>query len=638
MSDGQLPPLLHAGQQAPQMPQAGFAPQQQAQPTGMRGRPMNDPEMQIVKVERTQEIRRLEALLPKQAVDSKVQIFKLKDGEDRPSASAKPKITLLATDLEKGVQEGSDSESLIEERIKERYSEGRFFCKVVDRLGKMVGAFPPWMVDLNNEEDGDEEEDPEDEDLKGDPNGDPPPGPMMGGINPMTGQPWAYSGYPPPMPPPPPPQAMDARTFMDVARETRDESDKKTTDLMGIFAQMSQQSTTMLMAMQENARREDARREEREEKRRTERNQLLLSLLPTLLPIVKDFIQPKKTEGMSPELQLLISTLQSKDQTGGMKDMMSFMIEASKAQAGLQASAAQSAMATQAELSAMMTKNLVEQLKTTMELKAGGGERSEGGMMDTIGKLAGPLLASMAAAQQQQPPAPAFIPAQPAPAPEPVQPALAHTPQPAAPVVKAPAPPAKPQPAPTPAKPEPTDAARIGACLRTIQAMDVGKVPAAQRWDALRWCSDNMPESLRQAIRIDSEEQVMSLGMTAVVNDPALLAWISNTESVSFLRVALADIRRLLLGTLDAERASSAVKEQEAWVNRKAPAVEVPPAAPAVEVPTAPVAPAAEAPVSVVPVEEVTVVGPPAPPVDEGKVHEPEVAAPRGKRQPPKAK
>jgi hypothetical protein len=585
-----------------------------------------DPEAQQAKVERTAEIRRLESLLPRQAVDSKVLIYRLREGEDRPALNAKPRITLLASELEQAQADGADAGSVIESRITEKYDSGRFLCRVVDRKGAAVPAFSPWIVDLDDAADDGEDDG---DDAGGDDGGDeaPPVGnhgrggqipgyaPAPQGINPMTGLPWEYAqtyqphgyaqGYQ--AAPPPPPQDFDRAPVVAAAKEAREDEARRSSELVTVMAQMQQQSTQMLLAMQQQAREEARQREEREEKRRAERTQTLLALAPTLLPILERFIAPKPQQtGLTPEMTILIETLKSRDNSSSMKDMMGFMFEAAKAQTSLQAQAAQTAIATQADLMGVVNKNMMEQLKNAWEVKGGesGGKDNGGGVMDTIVKLAPALMAGLAQGAAQAPAAPSFNPAPeaqalPAPAPAPVV-------TPAVPVQKVPAPAAPVAPvqkAPAPAKPAPSEDERILGCLNTIMQMEQGKVPAEQRWDALRWCLDTMPDSLKNAIRADSEGQVMSLGSNAVMRSAELLTWIGDEKHIGFLRACVSDMRLLLTATLDAHRAASAVTEMRDYLAQKgavqaAPApVAAPEAAPVAPEPAAPTPePVAEAP------------------------------------------
>ncbi len=586
----------------PPIPGANFPPQRppaypaqyptqnpSAQPVG---RPLADPEAQQAKVERSQERSRLNKALPKQAVDSKVHIYRLKGS--KPAAGARPVMTILVSQLETAQAEGTESDDFIKGKLEEKYSEGRFQCHVFDNKGKRVPDVQPWDVALGEDEDldddRDEEQDLDENDL--DPRG--------------RGNPFEQQQYPMPMfaPSPPPAPPMDPQNLASTLRAERTDEARRSGEMMSVVTAMLQatqgqsaqaaQSTaqmqanfqTQMMAMQAQARADADAREERESKRKAEFRQTLMTLLPMVLPMIQAWFAPKD-KGLDPATVMLLEMVKQKAPDADiLKSMSSLMGEMTKQQMQLQGAGAQAAVQMQAEASSMVFKNMMATMKEMMEARKGDGEEKEESTMEQIAKIASAVIPALQQNQAQAVPQPPQGGTPPAVESAQVQQQQAHVP-PAAPARQKRAAPrqppmgpsgpvrseAAPAPAPKEAKPVYTEQQKIAGGLTAIANLSLGAIPAENRLKALQWVTTMLPEKMIAAIKAGEKEQVIALGTAAVISDANLMKWFAEPNSVAFLEEALEDIRHYLNGTLTEAHAIAAVQKNIEFVAaRKRPA------------------------------------------------------------------
>lgn len=622
--DGQLPsipsptgsPTPPPPMGAAPAPHLGFTP---ALPgAGVRGRPSNDPDQQVAREVRANERRRIESLLPKAATDSKIRVFRLKEGQDRPAAHAKHALMVLMSELEEVKSEqGIDTSDYIREKLTEKYGdEGRFVCQAYDRDNRMLGI-PSWEINLDPNaqdddggepagDDGDEEErqqqaDEEErqqqaqqreEEIR----------------QAAQRQAAAVQEQKPP--------AAPATDMAQLAAIISAMNSNKGPDTAAIMAQMQQQSTQMFVAMLQQQTAAQQAAAERDEKRRSERNQTFMTLLPLLLPMLKDaFFAPKK-EGLDPATMILIETLKSQNAANPATSMISVMAEMAKAQSQLQSQAAAGAVEMQGQMTSMVMGQMMSTLKDAMNMKANlPAAEKEDSTMDMLAKVALPLIAGYAAQRQQAQAGPS--PEELAQQHEATTPPALPAPAPAAPA-PAPARPRPPAPAAPAAAPAPTDDERIYRCLETIMRLSNGAIPANQRWDALEWCSVNMPARMLAAIRTNREDDVLSMGSSAVASHADLLEWFSKDGSVDFLKAAITDIRLQALKQTTPDYVAKAVMLNQAFVDKHYPKpvkpAPAPKPAPVVEPPKPAPVPPAEAPAPTPPAPEAPPAAPPAEP------------------------
>jgi hypothetical protein len=634
--DGALPPI--PAQTPPQHPGGGFpsptGPSPAQRSGGLVGRPSNDEAQQEARVVRTQELRRLEAVLPKQATDSKIQITRISGGDGR-RISNRPVMTILISDLEEAVSgSGITSEEYITEQLRAKFNEGKFKCQVFDRAGKVVPGVQAFVLSLDEDDDGREDDGEEDEGEDGGYEDDPRGVPTFA--------------------PPPPPATFGGADYANQSRREREEERGRSNELLAIMMnaqQSNQQMMTMFMqqAQQQQAAQAEAARQAAEAAA-ARSSDMWKVLITAIAPIVGSMLQPKEStaeklllaqmsapKGMTPEMQVLLDIVKGKGDSA--PQMMAEMLK-------LQNTAASSAIETQAKLTASVIDSTLSRMK---ELQSDRGGNEGGGTLESIAKIAGPVIAAMMARGQGQQ-AEAFDPAQqqveqppalPAPAPEAPAPAPRRQRTPPPPAPEAPAAAAPPAPAPAPAVPaappaapvvEDTEDRRIQSCLLTVAQMSTGKVPPPARWDALRWCLNRMPPKMLEAIKASQDDEVLKLGTNAVLTEPRLIEWFTKPASEGFLREAISDMRLLALNQLTPEIAQKAIQKQAQWVAEQTGRISKPAEAPPAE---KPVEKPAEAPQAEKPAEQ------PAAPASDGpeEVVPPPEEKPKGRkrRTPPPA-
>lgn len=577
-----------------------------------------DEAQQQARALRAQEMKRLEALLPKQATDSKIVITRI-SGFDGRRVSHKPVMTILISDLEEAIQTtGVTSEEYIKDRLLEKFDKGKFRCQVLDRTGRPVAGIQPFVMSLDDDVESDDEEEPEDDDQDEDLLSPLPRTP--------SGAPMTPLPTPPMAPPPPPPPSFSGESFVSQIKKEKEEEKAKTMDFFAALttAQQSNQQM-MLMFMQQMQQQQQAMLEasrQAAEAAASRSAEMWKSIITVLGPVVANLLQPKESVAeklllaqmqqqrqLSPEMQLLIEQMKSQNNTAMFKEVLS-----------LQTSAATAAIETQAKLTSTIIDSALAKMQ---QLSVGGPEPREESTLETIAKIAAPVIAAYmskhAGGADQQALAQLHEPlrgddgddeaaldddvdddAAPADPTNPPPPRAAPAPAPQAP----PAPPVvvvaeTPPPPPPQAAADP--AAGIKGTVLTIVRMLTGDIPPSHRWRALAWCLDHLPPPVIQAIERGDEAQVLQLCAPAVAAEPMLLQAFADPAFEPFLRDAVADMQRLLKRQVTEAYAKEAVRKQAALVRARsakpadasvapdAPRPEAaPPSADAVQAPPAP--------------------------------------------------
>ncbi len=558
-----LPPL---SQPAPAIYRPSSPPPPPSQIPNPVGRPSADPEQQAQRVERSAEMKRIESVLPK-SIDSKVLVFKSRDGRILPSA--KPFMTVLVSELEEAKRNDSDmdSETFVAAKLAERgIQDGKFACRFVDKTGKIIPN-TQFEVAIGG-----------DEDDMNDPNGGFEDDGEGAGMPVFQAPPQA--GYQTP----PAPPALDADSYMRISRTERNDEAKRGADLAALIAGQQQSTTQLMMQLQQQqrdaqelARRDAADREERAEKRRAEFKQTLLTIIPLVLPLIQGFFKkdhgPDATQTMM--MELFKAKLNEKPEKGVDAMMLETVMKTMGAMTTQQMAAMQQGTVLtaqmQGEATGLIFKNLMGSMKELMDSKKDSEPKEESTFQQVL-KVAAPLLASF---QQQQGPAPGPSADQLAPPVPTAQVVHTEVDQPRRRREKVP-PPAATQPAPdsqqqpAPAAPKRhTDLQLINGSLMTIARLSVGEILPIQRFNALNWIRDNAPASLLDAVRAGDEGKVLEIGAPAVMSSAALQGWINVQENVDFLRAALADLRHVLNGTLTKEIEENSIIAQAEFTTKR---------------------------------------------------------------------
>lgn len=569
--DAILPPApqQQAAAGAYPIPQQVQPQQPQLQP-GMlpRGRPPADPEVAEAKAQRHQERRRVEGVMPKKALDSKILIYRTKRG--RPIPGAKPVCTVLISELEAATADGAqDPEEYLRSRLAEKIGDrdptGVFQAVTVDRRGARISEVPPFDLTLTDDGGEEDDDDPEDED----------DGP--GGFDPGESEDYDFRGQHP-LPPPaqqqaPAPTHVDLAVVDDIGRRNRDEEKSKSSEntalLLGMFQSMAQQQAAaqqqqtqlFLSVMQANQQKADAG------------GGTMVALITALAPVLAKVLEPKPVDTSTRDLMLpLIMKLLEKDKdrvdpgAEMMKTIPQILGEVSKQQIAMSNLGAESTVRNSAKMNELLMNQMMTMARD-VAAQAKPQEKGEGGGMSQIAQIAAAVLPALMGNRQQAPPEPGYDSQQPQqalPAPEPQpEPAPAPNPAPRRRAAKTPPPQpaaaAEPAPAPAPVRPPPTEESRIRGCLQTIRKLEDGSIGAEKRWEALKWVLDRAPERVKVAIRAQSTEKVMQECAAAVLPEAALLTWVSDSEHIDFLTDALDDVRLLEAGQVTEEHAAAKV-------------------------------------------------------------------------------
>lgn len=530
-------------------PPSNFAPQapqqQPAQRTAPVGRPNADPDVQEQRAEKHQLRQRTKAILPASMTDGKLAIFKLEGSRGKNKSSTKPAMTILFRDLETAQAAGLDTEAFVREKLIEKYGEkGRFLWEAQDNMGRKIPEAGEVEIDLGN--DDQPEEDDMDDDLL-------PEAPEY------RQQPQQH------IPPPPPPfdPAVHAATVKDVLSQEKRSSESMMSVMMTMMQQQSAQAVASLqMQMQaaETRRQEEERRREREEaKEREERKfeierlrleqerrdkeeqrredrerersaaaqQMQMTLFTTML---------NRPDTMTP---MLMKLMDSKGDRDGMKEVFSLLGESSKQAMATQGEATKVMLSAQADASKALMGNVMTISQTMVEQMAQSQAEPTSDPMEKISRVFGLIAPALAALNGGTKAAIAPAPPQ------------QRLPQ------------AQPQrsPAPVPAS------EYIKGGLYTIMRLETGELPANQRFNALKWCAQNLPRPMLEAIRGGDEGQVITAGMSGM--DERLMTWIQDEQHMTFLRGCLADIQKMLLGTITEADAQVSMAAHIAYMRQK---------------------------------------------------------------------
>jgi hypothetical protein len=89
----------------------------------------------------------------------------------------------------------------------------------------------------------------------------------------------------------------------------------------------------------------------------------------------------------------------------------------------------------------------------------------------------------------------------------------------------------------------------ISGGLHTVRRLETGELPGMQLFPALKWCSENLPPVMLNAIKAGDEAKVMEIGAEGM--DDVLLNWIMDEQHSAFLKFCISVIQRMLLSAWD---------------------------------------------------------------------------------------
>jgi hypothetical protein len=552
-----IPPTAQQFAQPPPAP--GSQQPAQRQPAAV-GRPSGDPEIQEARAEKHALRQRLRNILPKSMTDGRIAIYKLEGRKGRNRTSPKPVMTILFQDLEKAQQDGTyqDTGEMVEDRLREKYGDrGRFLWEAQDNRGKTIPEAGETEIDLSNENND------EDDDMDGDENDLGPE------ADDEIRRPSFFDRPSDRIAPPPP--AFDPAIHARQVKEIVQEEKKGAQDTLALMMTMMQQQTQMQLAQMEQARREaeerrreedrrrqeererererqtreeermreDRRAREKEEDQRRERErESRTQMLQLALPLITKFMEPKP-DVTTP---MLMKMIESKGDREGIKDLFSLMGEASRQSMVAQGEATKHLLASQAEAAKTMMANVMgisqSMIQNMVESQA---EPTDDPMekVARVFKMIAPALGALNSNAQQT-----VIPQQP--------------PQ------RLPQQQGQPQQQQQRVIP-PTEYIKGG--LYTIMRLETGEIPVQKRFEALRWCSENLPKPMLDAIRSGSEEDVLAQGAPGM--DDRLFGWIQDDQHMDFLRDCVKDIQRLLLGAMTQADAKASFEKHVAYMQAK---------------------------------------------------------------------
>jgi len=556
-SPGQASFIPPTSQQFAQPPPAPGS-QQPTRQAGAVGRPSGDPEVQEARAEKHALRQRLRNILPKSMTDGRIAIYKLEGRKGRNRTSPKPVMTILFQDLEKAQQDGTyqDTGEMVEDRLREKYGDrGRFLWEAQDNRGKTIPEAGETEIDLSNE--NNEEDDMDDED---------DPKHLGDDEDDAIRRPTFFD-----RPTAPPPPAFDPAIHARQVKEIVQEEKKGAQDTLALMMTMMQSQTQMQLAQMEQARREseDRRREEesrrkeererererqtreeermREDRRQREKEEDLrrereresrTQMLQLALPLITKFMEPK------PDITtpMLMKMIESKGDRDGIKDLFSLMGEASRQSMVAQGEATKHLLASQAEAAKTMMANVMgisqSMIQNMVEAQA---EPTDDPMekVARVFKMIAPALGALNSNAQQT-----VLPQQP----QQRLPQQQGQPQPQQPRVIPPS-------------------EFIKGGLYTIMRLETGEIPIQKRFEALRWCSENLPKPMLDAIRSGSEDDVLAQGAAGM--DDRLFGWIQDEQHLGFLRDCVKDIQRFLLGAMTQVDAKASFEKHAAYMQAK---------------------------------------------------------------------
>jgi plasmid maintenance system antidote protein VapI len=517
--------------------------------------------VQEARAEKHQLRQRLKTILPKVMTDGRIAIYKLEGRKGRTKSSPRPVISILFQDLEKAMAEQgvTDTGEYVEDRLRDKYGEkGRFLWTAEDSKGRTIPEVGEIEVDLNQS--------PEDDNMDDDADLSPSEQRELDRLEREERGERSPQFFQQQAPPPPPfDPAIHARQVKEIISEEKRGAESMVTVLMTMMQAQNQQN---MLAMQQQVQQaemrrqeEDRRREREEAKEREERKMELERLRLDQERREKDeqrredrdrerrqaeqqmqmqFFQSimNKPDTMTP---MLMKMVEGKGDRDGMKELFTLMGEASRHNMQAQGEATKHLLGAQAEAAKTMMANVMGISQTMIQNMVEAQSEPTDDPMEKVArvfKMLAPALGAMSqnaqAAVAQQPQRIQQLPGQPAP-----------------PQQRAPVPPAE----------------YIKGGLYTIMRLETGEIPPPKRFEALKWCAENLPKPMLDAIRSGVEDDVMSQGAQGM--DANLLGWIQDEQHVEFMRGCIKDVQRMLLGAMTQADAQASYEAHMAYMQAK---------------------------------------------------------------------
>lgn len=536
-------------------PQSPSAPSQAAPQSRAVGRPSSDPVVQDQREERHQLRQRLKNILPKSMTDGRIAVYRLEGRKGRTRVGNRPVLTILFQDLEKAQSEGiyADTGELVEDRLIEKYGhKGRFLWEAQDNRGRALPEAGETEIDLSDgADDPDEENEVHDDDD------------TTQRLEDLERQAQGASHIPPP--PPPLDLAAHARQVKEIVQEEKRGAENMVTVLMTMMQQQNQQNVqAMQLQMQqaEQRRQEEERRREREESKEREERKMDLERMrldQERREKEEQRREEREKDRRQAEMQMqmqffqavmnrpdtttpmLMKMIENKGDRDGAKELFGLMGEASRQSMAAQGEATKHLLGAQAEAAKAMMANVMGMSQTMVQQLIESQAEPTDDPMEKVArvfKMIAPALGALSPAGQpaQLPPPPRVVQAQ-------VQPAQRQQQS---------VPPAE----------------WIKGGLYTIMKLETGEIPIQQRFNALKWCADNLPRPMLDAIRSGVEDNVLSIGAQGM--DNTLMGWISEEVHAQFLRDCISDIQRLLLGAMTQSDAKASIEKHATYMRAKA--------------------------------------------------------------------
>ena len=541
----------------------GQAPQAPTKPVG---RPSADPEQQVVREERSVMKRRMAAALPKEMLEPRIAIYRLHGRKGTSKTTSKPLITVLLSELEEAQNDGAVASEFIRDKITEKFPDTntRYLWEAQDHKGTAIAEYGKHEIDMN---DGDEEyEDDENEETRYE--------------DAKRGQPY------PPRPPlegsPLPPANFVKEIRSSLSDQYKRDENSSTMILQLMMQQQEQRRQEEAARMErEERRRDDQRREdmaraEREEQRRKDEQkerERELERKETREREDRRLEQERQMQFMKmimdtsnkPDvaLPMLMKMLDSKSDRDGTKELFGMFNETSKQSMLMQGEAAKHMMGAQAEASKLLISNILGISQQMVEAQLAASAPGEEGddPMDKVGrifKMLTPAISALSngANTQQQ-----LLQTQ-----QNIN--NAQQAQQAPQQVRQQAPQQQQKPVTRKNNPEIPEAQWIKGGLDTIMNLEIGKIPPDQRFHALKWCADNLPDRMLTAIRSGDENNVFAIGQEGA--SPEFTAWLFEHDlNADFLRACVTDIRHILLNTITQEIANASLQAHMAHQQQK---------------------------------------------------------------------
>ena len=552
-----------------QMPAAPTPPQQQQ--TRPPGRPSTDPVKEQRRVESAKERERISRLMPKDATDARILIYRCK-GKTGMQHQSRPLCKILLSDIE---ESGEESRDFLINVIKERAPEGgRFYCEPRDARNKPLTDATAFELEVEDEEGNrpweDDDDDEEIEEIE-----------TMDDI--YSGQQAVYPGMPsggwrPPQGQPSPQDPVSTYKAMRDLIE-RDQSSKAggQDTLIAMMMAMDRErredqrrreelEIQRLEKMEkEQARREDLERQRREQERKEdqERKERFYTTIATTLPaafgvLAKLFEGRKKDDTMTP---LLLKMIDNQNDRSAVKEMIGMTNESARQQMSLQSELTKILMETQGKASSSMLENMMSMMTRAAEaqIEAMGGDPDDfTSKFEKVLKIANPLLQGMR--NQQAPEMPTVRVNDTA---ERAVTGAARSQEQAA------------------QEPEYTDEQRVAGILHTLLAMEAGTalLDARERLQALQWMAQQAPNDLREAIVAEDFEAIMQMAAPVVMADQNLMAWVQKPGVEAFVREVCGQIKLVYEGVRSEEAAMQVLRYHRDYLAAKGITLAMPEAA-----------------------------------------------------------